>query len=56
VTLTAAGWAGLRAGLAVLQAIHDRWSALLGSDRANTLVGLLDDLGRALTDNPVKPP
>jgi DNA-binding MarR family transcriptional regulator len=56
VTLTAAGWDGLRAGLAVVRAIHDRWSALLGSARASTLAGLLDDLDRVLADNPVKPP
>lgn len=56
VTLTPAGWEALHAGLAVVQAIHDRWSALFSHDRMNTLVVLLDDLDHTLTDNPVIPP
>ena len=56
VTLTPAGWEALHAGLAVVQAIHDRWSALFGHERMNTLVVLLDDLDHTLTENPVIPP
>jgi DNA-binding MarR family transcriptional regulator len=54
VTLTPAGWQALHAGLAVVQAIHDRWSALLGRQRMNTLVGLLEDLDRALIHDATK--
>lgn len=48
VLLTDDGWTALRTGLAVSEAIHARWTALLGERDMNRLVELLERLADRL--------
>jgi DNA-binding MarR family transcriptional regulator len=48
VTLTPAGWDALRHGLAVANAIHVRWTELLGEGDMRRLVALLERLAGRL--------